>query len=136
MTYSRQIRVEFQHCDPAARVFYPRYFEMMNSVVETFFAEVVGTSFAAMHRESGRGVPTVDLAAEFPAATRLGDVLNFVLRIERIGGASLTLSHRATCRDELRLSARQVLVWVEGDRARPWPEEMRAALAAYQEHQG
>ena len=42
MTYTRHIRIEFNHCDPAGIVFYPRYFEMTNSVVENFFADVVG----------------------------------------------------------------------------------------------
>ena len=46
--YRRAIQIEFNHCDPAGIVFYPRYFEMVNSVVENFFREVAGHSFAAM----------------------------------------------------------------------------------------
>ena len=46
MRYQRLIQIEFNHCDPAGIVFYPRYFEMTNSVVENFFADVVGRSFA------------------------------------------------------------------------------------------
>jgi hypothetical protein len=48
MSYARTIRVEFNHCDPAGIVFYPRYFEMTNSVCENFFREVVGYSYHAM----------------------------------------------------------------------------------------
>lgn len=136
MTYTRMIPVEFNHCDPAGRVFYPRYFEMVNSVVENFFADVAGRSFADLHRGQAQGVPTADIQADFPKASRLGDRLTFALTVERIGGASLTLRHRATCGNEVRLNARQVLVWVENDRARPWPDDMRAALATYQEQQG
>ena len=33
MTFTTQRKVRFQHCDPAGIVFYPRYFEMINSVV-------------------------------------------------------------------------------------------------------
>lgn len=38
--YERLIQIEFNHCDPAGIVFYPRYFEMVNSVIENFFADV------------------------------------------------------------------------------------------------
>ena len=48
MIYYRTIQVEFNHCDPAGIVFYPRYFEMTNSVVEIFFREVVRHSYADM----------------------------------------------------------------------------------------
>ncbi len=136
MIYSRVIPVEFNHCDPAGRVFYPRYFEMINSVVENFFADVVGRSFAAMHLGASGGVPTVDIQAEFPRATRLGDRLTWEVRVEKLGGSSLGLGHQATCGGELRVRARQVVVWIAGDRAAPWPGNMRAALAAYREHQG
>ena len=46
MTYTRTVPIEFNHCDPAGIVFYPRYFEMTNSVVENFFPDEVGHSFA------------------------------------------------------------------------------------------
>ncbi|MFD1807906.1 hypothetical protein ACFSHQ_06310 [Gemmobacter lanyuensis] len=36
MIYRRPIQIEFNHCDPAGIVFYPRYFEMTNSVIENF----------------------------------------------------------------------------------------------------
>ena len=136
MTYTRVIPVEFNHCDPAGRVFYPRYFEMVNSVVENFFGDIVQRSFAAMHQGQRSGVPTVDIQAAFPKATRLGDRLTWELRVEKLGGASLELRHIATCDGEVRVTARQVVVWIENDRAAPWPDDMRAALAAYQEHQG
>ena len=44
--YERLIQIEFNHCDPAGIVFYPRYFEMVNSVCENFFREVAGLSYA------------------------------------------------------------------------------------------
>ena len=64
--FHHPIRIEFNHCDPAGIVFYPRYFEMTNSTVETFFREVAGHSYAAM-MESGEGVPTARLEVNFHA---------------------------------------------------------------------
>ena len=136
MIFTREILVEFNHCDPASRVFYPRYFEMINSVVECFFAEVVGRSFADIHRGNADGVPTVDIQAQFPVPTRHGERLRWECQIEKIGGASLTLSHRAVCNGETRATARQVLVWVSGERAAPWPSSIRQALTTYEEQQG
>ena len=66
MSYTRLIQIEFNHCDPAGIVFYPRYFEMTNSVVENFFADVVGRSFAQMH--SGQGGGTSCVSGHEPAA--------------------------------------------------------------------
>ena len=34
--FERNKRVRFAHCDPAGIVFYPRYFEMLNELVEAF----------------------------------------------------------------------------------------------------
>lgn len=133
MTYRRRIQVEFNHCDPAGIVFYPRYFEMTNSVVENFFAEVVGRSFAAMHRGAANGVPTVHLEADFLAPSRLGDLLDFTLAVEAVGRTSLKIRIEAQGDGDLRLRARLTLVWIDTMRAAPWPDEMRARLAACQE---
>ena len=62
--------VEFHHCDPAGIVFYPRYFEMLNSVVEEWFGERNGLPFDRMHRIERRGVPTVRLETVFTAPSR------------------------------------------------------------------
>ncbi|WBU55693.1 acyl-CoA thioesterase [Paracoccus sediminicola] len=134
MIYRREIQVEFNHCDPAGIVFYPRYFEMTNSVVENFFAEALNYPFRRMHMEEGTGVPTVRIEADFTAPSRLGDILIFSLEVERIGGASATLLLRASGRGEEgeRLAARITLVWVtRGRGATAWPEEVRQRMETY-----
>ncbi len=133
MRYQRLIQIEFNHCDPAGIVFYPRYFEMTNSVVENFFADVVGRSFAQMHSGKGGGVPTVSLAAEFMAPSRLGDKVLFSLEIEKLGRSSVALIIEGQMGGELRMRAKITLVWVEAMRPAPWPDEMRARLVGYQE---
>lgn len=132
MSYTRSIPVEFNHCDPAGIVFYPRYFEMTNSVVENFFAEVGGYSFARMMAE-GQGVPTARLETNFHAPSRLGDRLDFTLAVMRIGGASIGFTLTARCGPELRITADLTLVWVQTGRPAPWPEALRHRLAAHLE---
>jgi 4-hydroxybenzoyl-CoA thioesterase len=133
MTYIRQIRIEFNHCDPAGIVFYPRYFEMTNSVLENFFREDVGYSYHAMMAD-GIGVPTVRIETEFHAPSRLGDVLDWVLVVERVGGSSATFRLAAQCGVQLRMTARLTLVWLStAGRPARWPDPIRAALAAHLE---
>jgi 4-hydroxybenzoyl-CoA thioesterase len=131
MNYTKSIAVEFNHCDPAGIVFYPRYFEMLNSVVENFFADVVGVSFATMHLKMASGVPTVTLAADFVAPSRLGDKLIFMLDIEKIGRTSLSLQIEGKCEGEKRLSVRLTVVWVEKGKAKGWPNGMRQNLEKF-----
>jgi 4-hydroxybenzoyl-CoA thioesterase len=129
MTYHRTIPVEFNHCDPAGIVFYPRYFEMTNSVVENFFADRIGHSFARMMQD-GNGVPTARIETEFRAPSRLGDRLEFDLEVRRLGGASVTLGLSARGGAELRLTAELTLVWVAQGRPEPWPDTIRSRLEA------
>ena len=133
MTYTRLIQIEFNHCDPAGIVFYPRYFEMTNSVVENFFADVVGRSFAQMLGAAQNGVPTVAIAAEFMAPSRLGDKVLFSLKITGLGRSSVRLRIEGRSGDEQRMRADLTLVWTEAMKAAPWPEPMRARLAAFRE---
>jgi 4-hydroxybenzoyl-CoA thioesterase len=132
MSYTRTIPVEFNHCDPAGIVFYPRYFEMTNSVVENFFADEAGHSFARMMAE-GQGVPTARVETNFHAPSRLGDRLDFTLDVARIGGASITVTLTARCAQELRITADLTLVWVQSGRPAPWPEALRSRLATHLE---
>lgn len=128
MTYTRAIPVEFNHCDPAGIVFYPRYFEMTNSVVENFFREIMDFPFARMCAE-GRGVPTARIAIDFVAPSRLGDTLGFVLAVERLGRTSVNLRIAAHCAGEPRLEGLFTLVWLDaGGRPEPWPAAMRTVF--------
>ncbi len=133
MIYRRMIPVEFNHCDPAGIVFYPRYFEMVNSVVENFFREVAGRSYAAMI-EAGEGVPTARLETEFHAPSRLGEALDWRLSVTRLGGSSVGFTVEAWGGESHRVTAKLVLVWVAWQgRPKPWPDAMRARIAAFQE---
>ena len=112
MTFSRDILIRFQHCDPAGIVFYPRYFEMINQVIEDWFAEAIGMSFQQMHIELGMGVPAVHVECDFAKASRIGEVVRFELRVLRMGTKSFELEITATKDGELRLRDRVTLVSV------------------------
>ena len=131
MIYTRAIPVEFNHCDPAGIVFYPRYFEMTNSLVENFFADVVGHSYAAMML-AGQGLPTARLEVNFRLPSRLGDKLEWRLEVMRVGGSSVNFVATAMVGAQVRLAADLTLVWVEAGKPARWPDAMRAKLTAFQ----
>lgn len=128
-----RIPVRFQHVDPAGLVFYPRYFEMLNQVVEDWFAEGLGLDFRTLHRERRCGVPTVHVEADFTQPSRLGDELTFTLRVAKIGRSAFTLDVAAFCGEEERLRSRMVLVYARLDQvgAMEIPAELRAAMQRF-----
>ncbi|EKE43177.1 thioesterase superfamily protein [Oceaniovalibus guishaninsula JLT2003] len=129
MPYSRPFGIEFNHCDPAGIVFYPRYLEMVNHMAENFFADVVGHGYAQMIAD-GNGCPTVRLEVDFRAPSRLGERLTLTLRVTAVGRSSLdlTVAGRGPA-DDLRFRAAKRIVWIGPDkRAAPWPDRIRDRL--------
>lgn len=125
-------QVRFADVDAGGIVFFPRYFEILNEVVEDWFAQALGASFSEMLARR-RGVPTVRIEADFLSPGRLGEQLEFALEVLQLGRSSITLAvsghHGETC----RVSIRQTLVFMDLDRERatPLPAELRTAMAPY-----
>jgi len=133
--FEAEVLVRWAHTDPAGIVFYPRYFEMINALVEDWFAGPLGCDFDTLHGELGIGVPTVSIECEFARPSRLGDSLVFGLVVERIGKGSFTLRIAANDRNgEQRMKARLVLACIdlETGRARPIPEEIRSRMVEFE----
>ncbi|MFV0490625.1 MAG: acyl-CoA thioesterase [Pseudorhodobacter sp.] len=131
MTYRRDIRIEFNHCDPAGIVFYPRYFEMTNSVTENFYRDIAEYPYEAMMPDQ-EGVPMAGLEARYHAPSRLGEVLNWTLNVTKLGRTSLGLHLEAHCDDVLRVSFDLTQVFVGADgRPKPWPDDIRARIEQF-----
>ena len=127
-------KVRFADCDAAGIVFFPRYFEMLNGVVEDWFAGPLGLSFRELHLERGASVPTASVEARFVAPSRLEDELAFALTVTRLGGASCALRHRISSGDQLRFEATQTIVHVGRSlKPEPWPEALRARIQPFLE---
>jgi 4-hydroxybenzoyl-CoA thioesterase len=129
--FALQQKVRFQHCDPAGIVFYPRYFEMINTTVEEWFAQRLGVPFETLHGSLGAAVPTVSMTVEFHAPSRHGDLLEFRLRPTRIGRTSVGLSIEACCGAELRLCMESTLVFTKesASKSESWPEDLRTRIS-------
>lgn len=132
MNCHRAIRIEFNDCDPAGIVFYPRYSEMLNATVENFFRDEPGYPFEGMIG-LGEGVPTARTEVTFHAPSRPGEVLDWQLMVARQGRASADLRDEARCGGSRRRSAGLTLVFVRNPRPQPWPDSIRSRLAHFME---
>lgn len=130
--FTRDYRIRFSHCDPAGIVFFPQYLVLFNQLVEDWFTDGLGISYADLLGPRRVGLPIVRLECDFRAISRMGDTVAFGLAVERIGGRSLTLALEARGSDALRVSSRQVLVFTSLDthQAISMPADVRAALSA------
>ncbi|EZP72763.1 Thioesterase superfamily protein [Sphingomonas paucimobilis] len=131
MSFETRVRVRFADVDPAGIVFYPRYFEMLNGLVEDWFASL-GTGFRAMHIDQHIGVPTVKLEVEFLSPSELEDELTLRLDVRELGRSSCTIAVTFMGEGRDRLRARVVLVCMDlaAQRSRPWPDGVRAGMQA------
>lgn len=129
-----RVPVRFGDCDPAGIVFYPRYFEMINGLVEDWCGQALGTSFHDMHLRDGWGLPTVHVETDFLAPSELGENLHAELRVKKMGGASLHLAIRLLGPDNSeRVRAQIVLVSMDlrVRRAIPMPREFAIRARAF-----
>lgn len=87
MRFIKQEEVRFRHVDFAGIVFYPRFLEMLNDLVEDWFSEALLNPFGKMHKDSG--IPTVNLQVNFKKPARIGDLLSKQLWVVSLGDASV-----------------------------------------------
>lgn len=85
--FIKKEKIKFKHVDYAGIVFYPRFLEMLNDLVEDWFEEALDRPFSKMHETNG--IPTVDLKIQFKKAARLGEILTKKLWVKNLGGASI-----------------------------------------------
>jgi 4-hydroxybenzoyl-CoA thioesterase len=132
--YRSSVLVRFAHCDPAGIVFYPRYLEMFNALVEDWCLEELDISFAEIHEARGWGLPTVHLEVDYLAYCRLGETLSTSLVVRSIGRTSIGLEIVLTGPDgDERVRGKVVLVLTDAatKRALPIPPDLKGKISAF-----
>ncbi|GLR83465.1 acyl-CoA thioesterase [Bradyrhizobium iriomotense] len=129
-SFDRQLR--FGDCDPSGIAYFPSYLNILNGVVEEFWA-AIGFPWSELIAVRKIGTPTVHLTCDFSRPSRFGDHLTFAPRIGKVGRASLHLAHVVSGADGVRWRARQILAATSlvDHHAIPWPDDVRAALLAH-----
>lgn len=127
LIFSKPQKVKFQHCDAAGIVFYPRFLEMLNELVEDWFEEELDFPFKQLHH--AEGIPTADLKIAFVSPARLGDVFEKSLFVTRIGNSSLTYQFKFAFEDQIILQGECTLVHVGLSdnklKSQPWPTKVK-----------
>src|SRR5262245_16563279 len=126
--------LHFGDCDPAGIAYFPRYFDLLNSVVEDWWA-AMGLPWRILFGRRRIGLPTVRFEVDFHAPAYLEDELRFSLAIKRIGKKSIELDHLVWRDDTILWECAQILVATSLDthKSIAWPEDLRTALTTFQE---
>ncbi len=138
MNFTKTETIRFKHVDFAGIVFYPRFLEMLNDLVEDWFDEALDRPFAKIH-EQNVGIPTVDLKVQFKKPARIGEQLTKHLWVIELGGASVVCGFRfADQTDQICLQGEVTLVNVAIDKqtdsikAQPFDDQTRSKILPYQ----
>jgi 4-hydroxybenzoyl-CoA thioesterase len=125
--------VMLRHCEPSGIVFLPRYFEMVHTVIENWLDEALDWPMSQIQGSDGLSLPFVNLTAEFPAPSRLGDRLTWRLSVREIRRSSMWIEVVGTTGAETRVSVTGTLVLTEAMalRTRRWPSIIEERVKEY-----
>jgi len=133
--FTRGVPIRFSHCDPAGIVYFPHYFNMFNGLIEDWYTQELGHDYAALVIGSRFGFPFVHIECDFKIPSRMGDVIDLTLLVERVGRSSLgivIICHRQGIE---RLRARMVtaMMSLETRKSVPLPQALRDVIESYRQ---
>jgi 4-hydroxybenzoyl-CoA thioesterase len=133
MWFERDKLIRFNHCDPAAIIFYPQYFVLFHEVMEDWFGEALETNYGEYIRTARLGVPAVKAECEFLSQAKLGDLVRFRIEPVHLGKSSLALEGEARDGEELRARARITVVQMslETRKSVPFAAPLRGHLESF-----
>ena len=133
LTFTTARKIRFSHCDPAGIVYFVNFFDMVNALVEDWFAEAVGFDFEELHIQRRVGFPIVNTCCEFFRPCHLGDRLQLELSVAKLGRSSIEFAVTGSVGGEQKFRARHkvALMSLDSQRALPIPDDMRAKILLY-----
>lgn len=112
LTFHRQLRIEWAHCDPAGIVFNPRFFEFFDTNTWMLFERALGVSPHDLNAAYGIiGIALVDVRANFLKPAKLGDSIEIASRVSEFRRSSFDVEHRITIDGELAVEGGERRVW-------------------------
>ena len=131
--FTRSVPIRFSHCDPAGIVYFPHYFSMFNGLIEDWYTEELGYNYAEIIMGNQFGFPFVHIECDFKVPSRMGDVIDLTLLVERIGRTSLGIAIVCHREGVERLRARMVtaMMSITTRKPEPLPQPLREAIEAY-----
>lgn len=136
MIFTKQEKIRFKHIDYAGIVFYPRFLEMLNDLVEDWFEEALERPFSKMHESNG--IPTVDLKIQFKNPARLGEILTKKLWVKELKSSSVICGFQFVNTQEKNILEGEVTlvnVKIQDDRnsikSEPFSEVMKEKISKF-----
>ena len=133
-SFQTEVLVRFADCDPAGIVFYPRFLEMFNNLVEDWCNTGLNFSFDDIVVQRGWGLPTVHLETDFILPCRMGEVLTAKLFVRRVGRSSIQADIVLSGPDQTdRVRGKVVLVLTDRreHRAIAFPDALRHRILTF-----
>jgi len=132
--FTRSVPIRFSHCDAAGIVYFPHYFDMFNGLIEDWYSEELKRDYASLVMGNRFGFPFVHIECDFKIPSKMGEVIDLTLLVERIGRSSLSIVIVCHRDGLIRLRARMVtaMMSLETRKPLPLPEALRAAIEDYQ----
>jgi len=135
MTFKKDKMIRWGYCNAAGIIYFPRYAELCNDLIEDLFCEALDITPRTRIQELRLGIPFVHLDMDFLAPSILNEVLEFELAITAIGRSSLTFYIIARCGKEERLRAtlKAAMISMDTRRAVPIDDKWRGIFAPFME---
>lgn len=134
-TFKVTRKIRFGQTDAAGITYYPRLVEMINDIVEDFFADAVKFSYKEMIVETDYGVPTVNLNVTFKRPAELEDYIDWFLNVKKIGRSSFAVDIEAKVGENVILEAAVTLAYIKGKgavmKSHPLPEHVKEIMKDY-----
>jgi 4-hydroxybenzoyl-CoA thioesterase len=127
-------RVVWGDCDPAGIIYTPRVLDYAMETLEKWYVEVLQVPWMKLNREMDMGAPTVRAEIDFLDAPAPGDEIVSELRVEAVGGSSVTYmvaGHDGGERQFYRCKIISCFVARPEFRATPVPDSFRERIDAY-----
>jgi 4-hydroxybenzoyl-CoA thioesterase len=139
--FIKQQKIRFKHVDYAGIVFYPRFLEMLNDLVEDWFEEALNRPFSKMHDATNGesyGIPTVDLKVQFKTPARIGEVITKKLWVTQLKTSSLLCGFQFVNQDDKTVLEGEVTlvnVKIEKEKdaikSEAFSEEMKSKISTF-----
>jgi 4-hydroxybenzoyl-CoA thioesterase len=131
--FTRSVAIRFSHCDPAGIVYFPHYFDMFNGLIEDWYGQELDYDYAELVIGSHFGFPFVHIECDFRIPSRMGEVIDMTLLVERIGRSSLAIAIVCHLDGLERLRARMVTAMMSLETRKPvaLPPALRDKIEAY-----
>jgi len=107
-TSTTSVTVQWGDCDPAAIVFYPKYFYWFDSASHALFDRLLEPKAEMLQRLGIIGFPLAEASARFLRPSRVGQAIEIESGIVSCSEKRFTVAHRCTRDGELLLEGQEV----------------------------